>query len=55
MILASIILPILCLLAYGKNIKQFSARHYVIAAVVALLQVSVAAYVMFTMQKPPLY
>jgi hypothetical protein len=55
MVLLSILFPMLGLIIYGKKIKEFKTRHYVIAILVALFQLSVVVYSMFTMEKPPLY
>jgi hypothetical protein len=43
------------LVVYGKSIKEFKTKDYVIAVLIALLQLSVAVYKMFTMEKPPLF
>ena len=55
MVLVAILASMLGLCMYGKRIKKFSSRHYLLAALVTLLQVSVAVYAMFTMERPPLF
>jgi hypothetical protein len=55
MVLAAIILPMVLLLYFGKNVRELKPRHYAIVALITLLQVSVAVYSMFTMERPPLF
>jgi hypothetical protein len=55
MILVTLVLTMIALIGYGKSIKEFNAKHYAIATLIALLQLSVILYKMFTMEKPPLY
>lgn len=55
MILVSIILPMIILAAVGKRIEKLTAKHYAWIALLAFLQVSIAIYKMFTMDKPPLF
>ncbi len=43
------------LIVYGKSLKEFKAKHYAVASLVALLQLSIVVYKMFTMEKPPLF
>jgi hypothetical protein len=39
----------------GKKSGRFGMKQYLIAALLALIQVGMALYHMFTMEKPPLY
>jgi hypothetical protein len=55
MTLMSIIVPMIGLIIYGKNIKELKTKHFIIAAVVAILQLSVVVFKMFTMEKPPMF
>ena len=55
MVLISILFPMMGLIIYGKKIKEFKTKHYVVAILIALLQLSAVVYKMFTMEKPPLY
>ncbi len=55
MTLMFIIVPMIGLMIYGKKIKEFKTKHFVIAVLVALLQLSIVAYKMFTMEKPPMF
>jgi len=55
MILASIIIPFIALMAIGKRTQKMTAKHYAWMALLAILQVSVALYKMFTMEKPPMF
>ena len=55
MVLAAIIMPMMLILFFGKQVRELKMRHYAIIAFLSVLEVSVALYAMFTMERPPLF
>lgn len=55
MVLVTIIVCMLLAIGVGKRSAKFGFKQYLIAALLALIQVGVALYHMFSMDKPPLY
>ena len=55
MVLAAMILPMMILVIVGRRARKFTARYYVVAFLVALAQVAVAVFKMFTMERPPMF
>lgn len=55
MVLITIVVCMLLAIGIGKRSEKFGFKQYLIAALLALIQVGVAMYHMLNMEKPPLY